>query len=174
MNKLETLRDHHSHRSINIVNGDANEYIKNIDWITPKHRGVLFLDPFGVDVEWTTLEAIASYETFDTWILFPLSAIARLMNKTITSEPSCHRFAHTLTRIFGDDRWERVYERRDELDILTNECQRVYDRLSGVGQILDIYKDRLEDLFGERFMKDSRTLYNSKKSPLFEFFFLRR
>ena len=46
-----------------------------------------------------------------------------------------------------------------------------YERDSGTEGISKIYKDKLKDLFGQRFMETSKTLMNSKNSPLFEFVF---
>ena len=171
LKKLTDLRGRHTHRCIDVVNQDANEYIRSIDWMTPRHRGVLFLDPFGVEVEWATIEAIAGFEAFDTWILFPTSAISRLLNKTIIGDIMDHKFAPILTKIFGDERWKQLYEKSISTDILSHDCQEVHTRAPGVEQILNLYTDRLQELFGKRFLKNSRTLYNSKNSALFEFIF---
>ena len=45
-------------------------------------RGVLFLDPFATEVEWSTIEKIAGFKALDTWILFPVSAITRMMPRS--------------------------------------------------------------------------------------------
>ena len=37
--------------------------------------------------------------------------------------------------------------------------------------LLEIYKGQLQKVFGSRFLNKSRTLKNSKNSPLFEFIF---
>ena len=78
-NELENLRKEHPERNIEVINSEANKFLSklNEDWC--RWRGVLFLDPFGAEVEWSTIEKIASFEALDTWILFPLSAIARML-----------------------------------------------------------------------------------------------
>jgi three-Cys-motif partner protein len=40
-------------------------------------RGVLFVDPYGMAVTWSTLEKIAATRTLDVWYLFPLSGVYR-------------------------------------------------------------------------------------------------
>ncbi len=40
------------------------------DWSA--HRAVLFLDPYGAQVEWETIEAVAATKAIDMWLLFPL------------------------------------------------------------------------------------------------------
>jgi len=73
---LEALRDAFPHKahSVQIEGGDANSFLRKwcaeTDW--SKHRAVVFLDPYGMQVEWATLEAIARTKAIDVWILFPL------------------------------------------------------------------------------------------------------
>ena len=45
------------------------------------------------------------------------------------------------------------------------------ERTEGVAGLLSIYKRNLRTLFKERFLDKSRTLKNSRNSPLFEFIF---
>src|SRR5690606_21665003 len=40
-------------------------------------RGVVFLDPYGMEVAWSTVEAIASTQALDCWYFFPLSGLYR-------------------------------------------------------------------------------------------------
>ena len=57
-----------------LINADANAYLRDIcenrRW--DKNRAVLFLDPFGMQVTWETIKAIARTEAIDLWLLFPL------------------------------------------------------------------------------------------------------
>ena len=48
--------------SIEVRAGDANTAIRDLckAWDKRGTRGVLFLDPFGMQVEWSTIEAIAA------------------------------------------------------------------------------------------------------------------
>ena len=51
---------------IEIKNDDANKVIQDIckkNW--KEHRAVLFLDPFGMEVEWDTIELIAKTKAID-------------------------------------------------------------------------------------------------------------
>ena len=77
--ELENLRKEHPRRDIQIENSDANEFLRNLQQNWKQWRGVLFLDPFATEVEWSTIETIASFKALDTWILFPVSAIARML-----------------------------------------------------------------------------------------------
>ena len=46
-----------------------------------------------------------------------------------------------------------------------------HERDPGTDGLLKIYKDKLSDLFGDRFLTQSRTLKNSRNSALYEFLF---
>ena len=56
--------------------GDANDIVKNLCSATPWRgsvkgvRGVIFLDPYGMEVEWATVEAIADTKALDLWQIF--------------------------------------------------------------------------------------------------------
>jgi three-Cys-motif partner protein len=72
---LRELKAQYPGRDIDIVEGDANELIRReIDWDGWKRtRAVMFLDPYGMTVDSTTLEAIARTKAIDVWYLFSLS-----------------------------------------------------------------------------------------------------
>jgi three-Cys-motif partner protein len=61
---------------------DANKALR--DWSTKRdwknERAVVFLDPYGMQVEWDTLTILAATEAIDLWYLFPLGiGAARLL-----------------------------------------------------------------------------------------------
>lgn len=59
--------------SISCINGDANlelkKFCQRTNW--SKTRAVVFLDPFGSQVDFNTIKLIASTEAIDLWYLFP-------------------------------------------------------------------------------------------------------
>ena len=69
--ELERLKTEYPEKAgrITIVNEDANSALQSIcakrDW--RKCRAVVFLDPFGNQVEWKTIEAIAKTKSVDLW-----------------------------------------------------------------------------------------------------------
>jgi len=72
---LEGLRSefpHHKDR-IRIIQDDANAALQRLgEWNNKSNRAVLFLDPYGMDVEWQTIEVIAATKAIDLWVLIPL------------------------------------------------------------------------------------------------------
>ena len=76
---LRELAAQHSDRKIEVINDDANSAILKIvaqgKW--KQTRAVMFLDPYGMDVEWKTLQAVAGTKAVDVWFLFSLSGLYR-------------------------------------------------------------------------------------------------
>lgn len=75
--ELESLKAEFPARAkdIDIQQGDANEVIQRLCADLSKwksRRAVLFLDPYGMQVEWKTIEAVAATKAIDLWLLVPL------------------------------------------------------------------------------------------------------
>ena len=166
--ELENLKNEFPGRTIRIENSDANEFLRDLrrnwlDW-----RGVLFLDPFATQVHWKTIETIAGFEALDSWILFPTSAVARMLPKSKRPEDIEEKWADRLTSVFGNESWRRLYQQSSQASLFGDTDM---ERTEGVAGLLSIYKQNLRELFGNRFLHESRTLRNSRNSPLFEFIF---
>jgi three-Cys-motif partner protein len=166
--ELENLKREHPGRDIQIENSDANEFLRNLQQNWKQWRGVLFLDPFATEVEWSTMETIAGFKALDTWILFPVSAITRMLPKSRKPDEISPKWAKRLTRVFGDESWHSLYQEDPQGNLFGGV---EYQREPGVNGLIDIYKEKLRTLFGKRFLGKSRTLRNSRNSPLFEFMF---
>jgi three-Cys-motif partner protein len=76
---LKALQTEFPDKSIEIIQDGANIALKTIceRYDCRNSRAVLFLDPFGMHVEWLTLEAIAKTGAIDVWYLFPDSSLYR-------------------------------------------------------------------------------------------------
>ena len=166
--ELENLKKEHPCRDIQIENSDANEFLRKLRQNWKQWRGVLFLDPFATEVEWTTIEKIAGLNALDTWILFPVSAIARMLPTSRQPDDISPEWVKRLTRIFGDESWRTLYQEDPQRHLYRNV---EYQRDPGVDGFIGLYKENLKTLFGKRLLEQSRTLRNSKDSPLFEFMF---
>ena len=166
--ELENLRKEHLGRDIQIENSDANEFLRNLQQNWNQWRGVLFLDPFATEVEWSTIETIEGFNALDTWILFPVSAIARMLPTSCQPDDISTKWVKRLTRIFGDESWRNLYQ-EDPQGNLFGDVE--YQRVPGVDGLINLYKKKLRNLFGKRLLEKSRSLKNSKNSRLFEFMF---
>lgn len=133
---------------ISVLQGDTNKILQDWcrrgDWTT--NRAVVFLDPYGMQVEWKTIEQIARTEAIDTWILFPIGmAVNRLLTR---KQPPPDHWASALTRFFGSDDWKSTFYKRDIVRTLFGDEE--FER-----------KDANFDIIGEYFLKRLRSVFNA-------------
>jgi three-Cys-motif partner protein len=150
---------------IMVRNGDANKIL--VEWATASNwrsqRAVVFIDPYGMQVEWPTLEALADTKAVDLWLLFPLGqGVNRLLTR---GAPPTGAWADRLTAIFGTDEWRGVFYRRsDQLDLFDNEPH--YEKSASFESITQYFVKRLDSIF-EKVAPNPLVLRNSKNNPIF-------
>ena len=165
---LSALRHENPNRQIHIEQADANDYLSQITLNWSSWRGVLFLDPFATELEWSTLVRISKFQALDTWLLFPVSAILRMLPSSRRPDDVDPRWSARLTRVYGGESWRDLYRESPQGTLFGNT---EFERDPGVEGLIRIYKKNLRNLFGDRLLDRSRRLYNSRGSPLFEFLF---
>jgi len=151
--------------SIQIIEGEANaflkEWCKRTNW--RRHRAVVFLDPYGMQVEWSTLDAIARTRAIDLWLLFPLGIA---VNRLLTREgPPPAEWGQALTRMFGAEEWRSAF-------YMTQEQQMLFERLAEERKRADtdaigrFFLRRLKGVFAG-VAENPLTLLNSTKTPIY-------
>ncbi|MBU4267428.1 MAG: three-Cys-motif partner protein TcmP [Acidobacteria bacterium] len=165
VHELRKLRDKYPEYEIEIINADANDYLvdlcENRKW--NNHRAVLFLDPYGMQVQWKTYEAIAQTKAIDLWILFPLGiAINRLLKKDGKIDKVNKK---KLDEIFGTTAWyEKFYQKRNSKTLFGSEDE--MEKQIGFDKISEFFIERLKGTFP--YVVDiPKSLYNSKNNPIF-------
>ena len=146
--ELELLRKEFPDRDIEIINEDANvallKWCEELD--TDRERAVVFLDPFGACVEWKVIKAIAATRAVDLWILFPYSAINRLL--TSKRKPP-KAWAELLKRIFGTTSWEEKFYTSTRWQNLLDPKKpvEIVSKTADYKDITDFFVGRLESKF---------------------------
>jgi len=150
---------------ITIKNDDANKVIQNLcsrNW--EKHRAVLFLDPFGMEVEWGTIEAIAKTKAIDLWILFPLGiSVNRMLMKDRSEIPK--EWSDDLDKIFGTHEWFNEFYREKNEATLFGRDETVV-KTANFDKIATYYIKRLQEIF-VGVVEEPMYLYNSTNNPIF-------
>ncbi len=149
---------------IEIRQGDANAEIQKFctaeDWRSS--RAVLFLDPYGMQVEWATLEAIAGTKAIDMWLLFPLGiGVNRLLKKSgDIPEP----WRRKLNLLLGTEDWyEEFYRVEAELTLFGDSSQVVKASTETIGRY---FNERLKSIF-PAVAEKPQVLVNSQNNPLY-------
>jgi three-Cys-motif partner protein len=149
---------------IEVRRGDANKEIQALcdkDWST--HRAVLFLDPYGTQVEWATIEAIAATKAIDLWILFPLGiGVNRLLTRSGEIPPTWRR---RLDLLLGTEEWYDAFYKVEHAPTLfdTQEKKVVKATMETIGRY---FNNRLAGVFAG-VAPEPRVLLNSANCPLY-------
>lgn len=167
---LKALQTEFNQKPIEIIQGDANEALKKVcakyNW--KKTRAVAFLDPYGLQVEWPTLEQIAKTQAIDVWYLFPLAGLYRQMARNANAMDEDKENA--IIRILGTDEWKQIfYKPSPQSDLFDFDSGE--ERDADPQQIVEFVSSRLRKVFPS--VLDPKILYQNgdKGSPLFALYF---
>lgn len=173
LSALKALAAEYPSQSIEIIRDDANTALKSLctkyDW--KNTRAVLFLDPFGLHVEWATLEAIARTGAIDVWYLFPYSGLYRQAARNALALDADKEAA--ITRCLGTDDWrQQFYAPSRQADLWGNEGE---TREADHHDILKFVSKRLKEVFPA--VTEPKIFYqlgdpkNPSGAPLFALYF---
>ena len=169
--ELEGLRAAYPARAqqINVVHGDANsslqDWCRRLDW--RRNRAVVFLDPYGMAVNWQTIETLGNTGGVDLWVLLPIGqAINRMLTRQGLPRPA---WADTLTVFFGTESWkESFYRPRLQASLFDEE--EGLEKQANFESIGVFFAERLRTVF--RYVSEnSLMLMNSRNVPIFGLYF---
>lgn len=167
---LQALQKEYAEKSeIDIRSGDANQAVRQIvDEVGlnkyKDRRGFVFLDPFGMQVTWDTIELLANTNATEVLINFPLGmAIQRLLPRdgSITEDNRL-----MLDRYFGSPEWvNHVYEQEPNLfgEVTTSK------REDSSTKLVQWYRNRLDSIFG--YTATPRLITNTRGGHLYYLLF---
>ena len=151
-------------KQVDILQGDANAKIQDLcakNWRS--NRAVLFLDPYGMQVEWKTIQAIAQTKAIDLWLLFPLGiGVNRLLTKSGDIPKSWRR---RLNLLLGTEDWyEEFYKVESMPTLFGDDKERVVKAtMQTIGRY---FTNRLKGIF-TGVAEEPGVLRNSANNPLY-------
>lgn len=150
------------------VHEEANTYLvslcKSRDWLREKCRAVIFLDPFGMQVSWTTIRAIAETKAVDLWLLFPLGIAVNRMLPKHGQIPSGWR--KRLDLIFGDLDWYSSFYETQGTPSLFGGIDETPVKRVDYSAISSYFVKRLKTVF-PHVAENPLPLLNSSNCPLY-------
>jgi three-Cys-motif partner protein len=161
--ELEQLRSEYGDGyRIEVRQGTADEELTVLlrgDLGRPGHLGVVFLDPFGMQMSWSVIEGLAATGRVEVIINFALDmAIQRVLARSAVLPDA---WLAALDRFFGSRDWyEQAYERRDDLF-----GSHVEKRADAGPRLLEWYRSRLNRAFGH--VSPARLISNTRGNPLY-------
>jgi three-Cys-motif partner protein len=145
---------------IEFINGDCNtELPKIFDTLSADSstRGVLFLDPFALELKWNVLEQ-AKKTKLDIFYWFPMMA-NRLMSKDKNKINS--NFKERLNTLFGNEDWESLYKENPQINFL-GEVTYIKEPIN---ELIKYIAERMKTTF--EYAPSIKLFKNSLNSPLF-------
>lgn len=153
-------------KKVEFHNADCNILLTEIarrDWEKENWRGVIFIDPFAMDLDWASLVRISNTEVFDVWYLFPFMALNRNLKRDGKISPAN---LASINRALGTptNEWKSaLYLPNPQLSLPFGESP---PKKVSIEDIRKYILARLEATFPTVSPK-AAFLYNEKKSPQF-------
>lgn len=143
----EKFRSHSNFTHASFSIGDANNEVQKICYDTNWRfkRGVVLLDPFGSQVKWETIEAIANTEALDLWYLLPagLGVFRQIANNGTVDQT--HKAS--ITRLFGTQEWQRAFLTPKSEPDLFDDNKISYQKTVTPESAAQYMMDRLQNVF---------------------------
>ncbi len=135
---------------VTITQFDANKMLLDLcrqtDWKAT--RAVVFIDPFGLQIKYETLEELASTKAIDLWYLVPVFAMYRQVRGDGAVLEDGGR---SVDEALGSDAWRHVVaiEEKGQIDLF-GDSQPVSKRAVDVKWFEKVAMDRLKIAFDDR------------------------
>ena len=131
---------------INLHPGDVNKVLPRIvqSLDVNRNRAVVFADPFGMQLDWETIKAVAAIPIIDFWYLVPTGlAINRLVTKDGNMPEA---WSDRLDKFLGATDWrKRWYKPSPQEDLFG--AREVMEKAVGLDEIEADFHRRLKDAF---------------------------
>jgi three-Cys-motif partner protein len=153
-------------RNFQIEVGDANSFLQA--WaptLGRSDRALVFLDPYGMSVEWKTIEILAATKKIDLWYLIPVGMGFMRMLPRNEFPPS--EWADKITLVLGTNDWRDTwYASRTDSNLFEDDVIEPEKRLVDFEGIQRYMIARLESVFAG-VVKDPIILRNSTGNPMY-------
>lgn len=135
------------------IDGIDNKYLEGV-WSS---LNIAFLDPFGLELEWKTVETLAKSNRMDLVVYYSQMGITREAPKVIGKKPPT-----AIDDFFGGTEWRDIYREYQE------KSEMFLHR-----KLLDLYKGKLKDLgYVIRDIQNEPLIRSTKRrAPLYRLLF---
>lgn len=169
---LKRLRGEFPGKSMKIYRKDANLVLREeiVTWLEESEkliRAFIFLDPYGLQVQWKTIESLGSLKgnaQVDIFVNFPLMGVHRAALPT-KRRPSESQMV-LLKKVIGDAKVKQVIDEVYAEHLTLFPDIRGIEKLKlGAEWLAGIYRCRLTSIF--EYVSDAVIMRNSKNAPLY-------
>lgn len=161
---LADLKHQYPGKTINVEIGDANEGVQKLARrfrASPRARGVAFLDPYGPNLHWKTVQALAETGQVDVILNFPLAMAINRLIKRDRNIPE--NWVRLLDECFGTHEWFDLAYDEGPPDLFGASSFRKSEATAE--RLLSLYHGRLTEAFG--YAATPSLVSNTKGAPLY-------
>lgn len=169
---IDPLCDEYPEKSKNIFThcGDCNQILT--EKILPQfpnkgfcpQRGFMFLDPYGINLNWSTVEAVANSGIFDVLINFSVMGVYRKLGDKLPCD--CDR--QKINALMGTEDWLKVaYAENKQMSLLDlPELNKFERRRHEIAErLVTFYQERLQTCF--KHVSRAVIMKNSSGGPMY-------
>ncbi len=149
--RVQRLRAEFPNCVIDVRQGNCNEVLCNeiIPQIpySSKQRAFVFLDPYGLQVDWETVRELANTRTCDIFVNFSVMGVTRLLPRDQNPDPEV---VEQLSKVMGSTEWiNQIYQTPTEyqLDLFSNQEPSPSRETIRAEWLASLYTDQLRSLF---------------------------
>lgn len=152
VDRVQRLREDFPDCAIDVRQGNCNEVLCNE--IAPqlsyssKKRAFVFLDPYGLQVDWGTVRELANTGTCDIFVNFSVMGVTRLLPRDQNPNPG---IIEQLSKVMGSTNWiDQIYQEPPgvQLDLFGNPTGPTFSRDTIQAEWLaSLYTEQLGSLF---------------------------
>ncbi|MEA5620750.1 three-Cys-motif partner protein TcmP [Cronbergia sp. UHCC 0137] len=168
--RVQRLRAEFPNRVIDVHQGNCNKVLCNE--IVPqlpyssKKRAFVFLDPYGLQVDWETVKELANTRTCDIFVNFSVMGVTRRLPRDQNPEPEA---IEQLSKVMGSTNWiTEIYQepRGIQQELFGNPTEPTSSRDTIQAEWLaSLYTQQLQSLF--RHVSKPVLMRNSTNSVLY-------
>jgi three-Cys-motif partner protein len=147
--RIEGLRDEFPDCVIEIRQGNCNEIlcsevIRRITYAS-KQRAFVFLDPYGLQVDWQTVRKLANTKTYDIFINFSVMGVTRLLPRDQRPEGEV---LEQLNKVMGSTNWlDQIYQPPRQLSFFPELEPALSRETIKAEELASLYAEQLRSLF---------------------------
>ncbi len=158
-----------SKRKVSFKPGDANKWIIDLANAlkTQSFAALVFLDPFGMQIDWSSIEALKGTRS-DVWILVPTGIIVnRLLDRAGEL-----KYTDKLQSFFGlsEQEIKAIFYKQEVKSTLFGEIESISKISKPIEKIAKIYVERMKSIW-KHVTEEPLRLDNRNGVPLFHFVF---
>lgn len=163
LNELKLVTD-----QCNFIPDDVNnQLVKLSNFVDSKKAALVFLDPFGMQINWQSIELLKNKKV-DLWILIPSGVI---INRFLDRKGKL-QFIKKLESYFGLDKNEivKIFYDTNTVETLFGIETVIVKTNDSIKKIAQVYIKKLKQIFNY-VSEEPLTLFNTKNFPIYHFVF---